>query len=635
LIICYYSTPEKIYTGMKNFLIKSKLRRISMPCKSLCSALFILIVMLFACAYGDNNILTNPGFERGKSGWFDRTCAIEAVSSPVHSGTGAIKVIKRLANWQGVKQSVFGKLVEGKIYKISGWVKLDNAKSDTVALSFEQQDDSGTKYIGVARAAVTDSTWVLLSGEFTLNVKGTLSVIDMYFEGPAPGVNFYVDDAKVYGPEVDAPKVIPANPKGKCLIDVNARHQKIEGFGASGAYYTMDLMNHKKKNELYNLLFKELGLDIFRISNYYDTEPNSFSEALEIAKGGEAVLKRDLKIMISSWSPPAYLKSNANVVGGTLKKTNGKFAYDEFAQWWYNSVAACTKAGVKANYINIQNEPDYEAPYNSCKFTPTEALDTSVAAYDKAFEAVWQKLNAEMGPDMPKMLAPETSSLGNSKKYIEYLDSSSHIYGYATHLYDCSGCGSAPDRFIPSMSSFNNYVMQHLNKPVFQTEFEDGPGTWANAINTALVMHNALTVEKVSAYLYWDLFWGPGTTALISMNDSSTYTIRPTYYTFKQYSAFIDADWQRVEASTDNTGIRISAYISPDNKKLTAVIINTTDSTNIFLNLSIKNFSISKGEIYRSSQKENCVLVGNYNKRIPLKIPANSVTTLSLTSSKK
>jgi glucuronoarabinoxylan endo-1,4-beta-xylanase len=605
-----------------------------MSCKSLCSALFILIAMLFACAYSDNNILTNPGFERGKNGWFERTCAIEAVSSPVHSGTGAIKVINRLMNWQGVKQSIFGKIIEGKVYKVSGWVRLDNAKHDTVAISVEQQDDSGTKYIGVARAVATDSAWVQLSGEFTLKVTGTLSVLDMYFEGPAPGINFYVDDAKVYGPEVDAPKILPANPIGKGMIDANTRYQKIEGFGASGAWYTKDLVNHKKKNELYNLLFKDLGLDIFRISNYYDNEPSSFREALEIAKSGEAALKRNLKIMITSWSPPAYLKSNGNVVGGTLKKTNGKFAYDEFAQWWANSVIACTKAGVKVDYINIQNEPDYEAPYISCKFAPTEALDTSIAAYDKAFEAVWQKLNAEMGPHMPKMLAPETSSLGNSKKYIESIDSSSHIYGYATHLYDCSGCGSAPDRFIPSMSSYNNFAMQHINKPVFQTEFEDGAGTWANAINTALVMHNALTIEKVSAYLYWDLFWGSGT-ALVSMNDSSSYTIKPTYYTFKQYSAFIDADWQRVEASTDNTGIRISAYISPDNKKLTAVIINTTDSTNISLDLSIKDFSISKGDIYRSSQTENCVLAGNYNKSAPLKIPANSVTTLSLTSSKK
>jgi len=184
------------------------------------------------------------------------------------------------------------------------------------------------------------------------------------------------------------------------------------------------------------------------------------------------------------------------------------------------------------------------------------------------------------------------------------------------------------------MNSFNNFVMQHAKKPVFQTEFEDEPGTWADAINTALVMHNSLTITNAASYLYWDLFWGPGT-ALVSMDDSASYTIKPTFYTFKQYSAFIDAGWQRVEASTDNTGIRISAYASPDNKKLTAVIINTTDSTNIPFKLSIKDFKIGKGEIYRSSAKENCALIGSYNGKASLKIPANSVTTLSLISKKK
>ncbi|MGD1046319.1 MAG: carbohydrate binding domain-containing protein [Bacteroidota bacterium] len=605
-----------------------------MSYKGLYSALFILIVMLVECAYGDNNVLSNPGFERGKSNWFDRTCAIEPVSSPVHSGMGAMKVFNRLMNWQGVKQSIFGKLVEGKVYKVSGWVRLDNAKYDTVALSVEQQDDSGTKYIGVARAVVTDSAWIQLSGEFTLKVTGTLSVLDMYFEGPAPGVNFYVDDASVFGPEVDAPKVIPANPLGKGMIDVKTRYQKIEGFGASGVWYIKDLVSHKKRDELFNLLFKDLGLDILRIGNYYDIDSSAFNEELEIAKRGEAVLNGDLKIMISSWTPPPYMKSNAKKIGGTLKKVNGKFVYNDFAEWWANSVAACTKAGVKVDYINIQNETDYEAPWESCVFTASEAIDTNIAAYDKAFEAVWQKLNADMGPNMPKMLAPETSSLGNAKRYIQYLEGQNHFYGYATHLYDCSGCGSAPDRFIPSMNSFNNFVMQHAKKPVFQTEFEDGAGTWANAINTALVMHNSLTITNATVYLYWDLFWGPGT-ALVSINDPASYTIKPTYYTFKQYSAFIDADWQRIEASTDNTGLRISAYISPDNKKLTAVIINTTDSTNISLDLSIKNISISKGEIYRSSQNENCALIGNYNEQGSLKIPANSVTTLSLVSSRK
>jgi len=184
------------------------------------------------------------------------------------------------------------------------------------------------------------------------------------------------------------------------------------------------------------------------------------------------------------------------------------------------------------------------------------------------------------------------------------------------------------------MVSLRDFVSQHGNKPLFQTEFENEPGKWDDAISTALTIHNSLTVEKVSAYLYWDLFWAPGT-ALVSMDDQFTYTIKPTYYAFKQYSAFINANWQRVEASTKNTGLRVSAYISPDNKKLTIVIINITADTDITLGLSIKDFSTSKGEIYRSSQTENCVRVGSFNGQAPLKLPANSVTTLSLSANGK
>jgi glucuronoarabinoxylan endo-1,4-beta-xylanase len=589
--------------------------------------LFFLFVLSLTAAYGDTNIIVNPGFENGRQGWFDRTCSIEVVTSPVHNGSGSGKAFARGANWQGIKQSVFDKMMGGETYKISGWVRLDNAPNDTVAVSVEQQDDSGTHYYNIASAVATDSNWVKLSGEFTLNIRGTLSVLDVYFEGPMPGVNFYVDDVNVYGPEVIVPEPVPVEPNAIGVIEASIRHQKIEGFGASGAYYTTNFVNHTKKDELCNVLFKELALDIFRIRNNHDMEPNSFRETVEIAKAGEAALGHDLKIMVSSWSPPAYLKSNANTIGGTLKKKDGKYMYDEFAQWWYDSLAAYTKAGVKVDYINIQNELDYEAPWNSCQFTPTATTDPNLAAYDTAFETVWKKLNDEMGADTPKMLAPESSGLGNGQPYIENLGDLSHVYGYSHHLYDCSGCGSAPDRFIPRMVSLNNFVSVHGNKPIFQTEFEENPGAWADALNTAHLLHNSLTVEKVSGYLYWELFWGPGS-GLVSLEDSSSYTITPTYYAFKHYSAFIHANWRRVEASTENTGLRLSAYISPDNKKLTAVIINITKDTDISLAFSLKDFSASEGKVYRSSQTENCVQIGKFKEPGPLKLPANSITTL-------
>ncbi len=599
-------------------------------CKSLLLLLFLsLVPASYATGNGNTNILVNPDFENGTNEWAGRNCQIEAVKSPVHGGSGSVKALGRDANWQGVKQSVFGKMVDGKTYKISGWVRLDNAASDTVSLSVEQQDGSGTNYYNVATATGTDSKWVELSGEFTLNVTDSLSVLDIYFEGPKPGVNFYVDDVNVYGPELIAPKAVPIDPNAEGEIDAGTRYQKIEGLGASGAHYTKEFVDHQKKTELYNLLFKELGLDIFRIRNNYDIEPKSFVETVEIIKGAKAVVRKDLKIMISSWSPPRRLKDHGVTVGGTLAKMDGKYPYAEFAQWWADSLAAYAKAGVKADYISIQNEPEYEARWDSCKFSPTE--DSNLAGYDAAFEAVWEKLNAEMGPAMPKMLAPETYGLGSTKDYIDNLDDLSHVYGYAHHLYDCSGCGEAPDRYIPGMENFKS---KHGNKPIFQTEFQHNPKTWAEAMNTAILIHNSMTAENASAYLYWDLFWGSDS-GMVSIDDPSTYTIKPVYYAFKQYSAFIHSDFQRVEASTNNSAVRASAYISPDNKKLTVVIINTAPGTDITFNFSLKGIPISEGKIYRSSEKEKCANIGSYKTGEPLKLPANSITTLVLSAGDK
>ncbi|MBN1392652.1 MAG: carbohydrate binding domain-containing protein [Sedimentisphaerales bacterium] len=603
-----------------------------MSSKGICKSLFlVLFFSMVSSSCGDTNILTNPGFENGTDGWAGRVCGLEAAKSPVRSGSGSGKAVGRTANWQGVRQSVFDKMVNGKTYKLSGWVRLENAASAPVALSVEQQDGKGTNYYNVATATATDSNWVLLSGNFTLNVDGELSVLDVYFEGPPADVNFFVDDANAYGPEGAAVKAAVIEPNATGEIDTGTRLQKIEGFGAGGAHYTKEFVNHKKKDELYKLLFKELGLDIFRIRNNYDMEPKSFEETVEVVKGAQAALGRDLNIMISSWSPPAKLKSNGSTVRGTLVKIDGKYAYAEFAKWWAESIAAYAKAGVQIDYINIQNEPDYEAPWDSCRFSPAE--DANMAGYDAAFEAVWQKLNDETELEMPKMLAPETYSLNTAIDYIDKLDDLSHVYGYAHHLYGCSGCAEAPDRYVPEMERLKT---KYGSKPLMQTEFQHEPNTWAGAMNMAVLIHNSMTVENAAAYLYWDLFWGP-TSGMVSLNlnDLNFYNIKPVYYAFKQYSAFIDSNWHRIEAATDNPALRISAYISPDNQKLTAVIINTAPATDITLNLSLKGAAISKGEVYRSSEKEKCVDVGSFKTGEPLKLPANSITTLAFSAGDK
>jgi glucuronoarabinoxylan endo-1,4-beta-xylanase len=585
----------------------------------------LLLFLPLASAYGDTNILVNPGFENGTEGWAGRDCTIEAVKSIAHSGSGCVKATGRNATWQGVKQSVLDKMVNGKTYRLSGWVRLENAASATVILSVDQQDGNGTKYHNVATGTATDSNWTLLSGDFTLDVNGTLSFLDVYFEGPPADVNFYVDDVNVFGLEFVPAKAISVEPLATAEIDADKRHQKIEGFGASAAFYMKEFVNHQKKDQLYNILFKELGLDILRIRNCYDINRPDFDCSVEIAKRGAAALGGNLKIMISSWSPPARLKSNGKTTHGTLAKINGKFAYAEFAQWWTDSLAAYEKAGVKADYITLQNELNYEINYDSCNFAPEE--DSNLPSYDAALEAVWQKLNTEMGTSMPKILAPETYSLDSSREYIEKIDNPSHVYGFAHHLYDCSGCGATPDRYISKMENFKS---KYGNKPLFQTEFAYEPNTWTGAMETAIMVHNCLTAEETAAYLYWELFWGSGEDGLVGLSDPCSYIVRPAYYAFKQYSAFTGSGWQRVEAGTNNPSIRVSAYINPDNERLTVVLINTAAKTDITANFSFKGFATSKGEVYRSSESEKCAHIGSFDESGPLELPAKSITTLAI-----
>jgi glucuronoarabinoxylan endo-1,4-beta-xylanase len=596
-----------------------------MSSKGIYRSLFLLSILSFVSAgYGYSNILTNPGFENGTDGWADRNCRIETEKKMVHVGSASVKVVGRTANWQGVRQSVFNKMVNGMTYRVSGWVRLENAPSSTVILSVDQQDDSGTHYHNVVSATATDADWVQLSGDFTLDVNGTLSFLEIYFEGPPADVNFYVDDANVLGLEfVPGGKMVPVEPQATVEIDTAKRHQKIEGFGASSAFYLKEFVNHQKKEQLYNLLFKELGLDILRIRNCYDINRPEFDYSVEIVKGGTAALAGNLRIMISSWSPPARLKSKGKTAGGTLAKVDGKYVYPEFAQWWADSLSAYEKMGVKADYITLQNELNYEISYDSCNFAPAE--DANMPGYDAALDAVWKKLNADIGTSMPKILAPETYSLDTAGEYIDKIDNLSCVYGYAHHLYDCSGCGATPDVYIARMKRFKS---KYGDKPVFQTEFAHDPTTWKGAMNMAIMMHNCLTVEDAAAYLYWELFWGFSSQGLVMLNDPCSFTIRPAYYAFKQYSAFIDGGWQRVEAATGNSGFRVSAYISPDSRKLTIVVINTAERTDVTAEFSIKGLSVSKGEVYRSSESENCVHISGFDKDAPLQLPAKSITTL-------
>lgn len=144
-----------------------------------------------------DNLLINPGFETGSTnGWSAFGCSLSAVTSS-HSGSYSCLADARSGAWSGPKQSLLGLINDGQTCIISGWARIDNTSSADIKITVKQVDDDETNYHFVASSTVYDSGWTNISGIFTLNVTGSLDDLFMYFEGPDPNVNFYIDDASV------------------------------------------------------------------------------------------------------------------------------------------------------------------------------------------------------------------------------------------------------------------------------------------------------------------------------------------------------------------------------------------------------------------------------------------------------
>ena len=278
-------------------------------------------------------------------------------------------------------------------------------------------------------------------------------------------------------------------------MNIGTVYQELEGFGASGPWHEGWLTGHPKKNELYNILFGQLGLDIYRLRNnyhIYDDWSSGINTNAEIIRAAEASLRHPIKIMISSWSPPGYLKSNGDVAGGTLARhSDGSYKYDEFAQWWADSLDAYERHGIDVDYVNIQNEPDWLADYDSCKFTPAETSEW--AGYNQAFEAVYQELASRM-TDMPKLLVSDSFGCSALRAFIDELIDPSHAYGYAHHLYS-DGEYDDPDSFI---IAFDGIVVHRVT-----VGFRNGPhrspsGMGQNRMIKVFEVHDGLKDRIVS-----------------------------------------------------------------------------------------------------------------------------------------
>ena len=127
-------------------------------------------------------------------------------------------------------------------------------------------------------------------------------------------------------------QVEPDPTEAAVAVDPSVEYQEIDGFGGALAFYENWVTAAPKKEEIYKLLFEDLGLDILRLRNVYEYsggDPMQYGvEFYEAAKR----YNPEIKVLLSSWSPPARLKQGEVMNGGTLRKDGSSFMYAEYAE---------------------------------------------------------------------------------------------------------------------------------------------------------------------------------------------------------------------------------------------------------------------------------------------------------------
>ncbi|MFV0343022.1 MAG: glycoside hydrolase family 30 protein [Anaerocolumna sp.] len=172
-------------------------------------------------------------------------------------------------------------------------------------------------------------------------------------------------------------------------------YQTFHGFGGAiteAAGYAYSKLTDDKKEEIietyfgksgncYNMIRTHMDSCDFSLSNYTamedktDIEMNSFSlkrneeYILPLLRAARKIREEDFDLMLTPWSPPAFMKTNNDRNhGGKLK--------EEYLGFWAEYICRYIKEyemlGFKVNRITIQNEPEAVQTWDSCIFSGEE-----------------------------------------------------------------------------------------------------------------------------------------------------------------------------------------------------------------------------------------------------------------------
>ena len=290
-----------------------------------------------------------------------------------------------------------------------------------------------------------------------------------------------------------------------------------------------------------------------------------------------ALIGEDLVFYASPWSPPAFMKSNKNMLrGGKLRP--------EFRQAWANYyvkfIEAYEAEGIPIWGLTIQNEPMATQRWESCIYTAEEERDFLKDYLGPTLEAaglgdknivVWDH-NRDLITDRANTIFGDP-------------EASKYAWGIGFHWYET---------WTGSLANYNNLKAINESFPSKNLLFTEGCqesfdadklNYWPNAERYGNSMINDFN-SGVVGWTDWNILLdergGPNHVQNFCFapihGDTKTgeLTYTPTYYYIGHFSKFVKPGALRVSTAASRTTIESTTFMNSDGQLIT-VVMNPTD----------------------------------------------------------
>jgi O-glycosyl hydrolase len=511
-------------------------------------------------------------------------------------------------------------------------------KGDSVQSVLLTGISNGTGSVENCRVEVISSNKNVISKEFgsKVNEDGTATV--SFEVGQTTGLSILTVRVKTEGTEdaVQQFRVNVADPEATGImatveVDKNETYQTMRGLGV--------FQFSSRHADIYT---QELGASAIRIGiigNQWEPEndnddPNVLNMEGFNYDAFDWDYFRKLKengvetFILTSWSPPAWMKRNLSLdhreQAIEWEKTDNilePYYYEEFAESMVAVVKAFKEeADIDILALGLQNEPFFNEPYASAILSGVQ--------FAKLIEVVGDRFAAE-GLDHVGFFMPEqVFGLGwggySNEGYLNALKANPKADAYcdyfAVHGYDGSGITAG----FPSYTNWQNLwtAAQTGDNPkeMWMTETHIGYSGFGSSMSLAGAIHGSLYAGNISLWTNWGF-----EDMQLTKNVPNT-----SFWASKNYFNYIRPGAVRVKATSNHADILVTSFINPDNSLVTVMI----NKSALAIPVTLSGADISdRYEVYRTSNKENCVFAGLISLEDGLfMVPANSITTLVSTS---